>query len=118
MIQANVVISGDPPVATLPDDISRLATYNRCSDEDAAWAIARRRPQPVAPYATPVTIDDDVLAAIPRSYVITTADNSLPPALQRRMIAEHPCRSVFELDADHAPYLSATAELVASLLTA
>jgi hypothetical protein len=31
------------------------------------------------------------------------------------MIREHPCRKVIELDADHAPYLSATAELAAAL---
>jgi hypothetical protein len=37
------------------------------------------------------------------------------PALQRRMIAEHPCRSVVELDADHAPHLSRTDELVTAL---
>jgi pimeloyl-ACP methyl ester carboxylesterase len=116
MIQANVEIAGDPPVARLPDEVSVVAIYNRCSPEDAAWAVARRRPQAVAPYATPVSIDDATLAAIPRSYVVTTADNSLMPTLQRRMIAEHPCRSVVELDADHAPYLSATDELVAALL--
>jgi hypothetical protein len=32
------------------------------------------------------------------------------------MIREHPCRRIFELDADHAPYLSATDGLVAALL--
>ncbi len=40
----------------------------------------------------------------------------MPPALQRRMIREHPCERVFELDADHAPYLSATDELAAALI--
>lgn len=57
-----------------------------------------------------------MLASIPRSYVITRRDNSLPLALQRRMIREHPCQKVIELDADHAPYLSATDELVAALI--
>jgi pimeloyl-ACP methyl ester carboxylesterase len=116
MIQANVEISGEPPVARLSNEVSAAAIYNRCSAEDVAWAVARRRPQPVAPYVTPVAIDDVVLAEIPRSYVITTTDHSLMPALQRRMIGEHPCRSVIELDADHAPYLSATDELVGALL--
>jgi pimeloyl-ACP methyl ester carboxylesterase len=117
MIQANVEIGGDPPVARLANDVTAVAIYNRCNPEDVAWAVTRRRPQAVAPYATPVAVDDAVLDAIPRSYVVTAADNSLPPALQRRMIAEHPCRSVVELDADHAPYLSATDELVAALLS-
>jgi hypothetical protein len=32
------------------------------------------------------------------------------------MIREHPCRQVVELVTDHAPYLSATDELVAALI--
>jgi len=70
----------------------------------------------VAAFATPVSVDDAVLAAIPRSYVLTTQDWSIPPALQRRMIREHPCERVIELDTDHAPYLSATDDLVAALI--
>ena len=60
-------------------------------------------------------VDEAVLASIPRSYVVTKHDNAMMPALQRRMIREHPCASVVELDADHAPFLSATDELVAAL---
>jgi hypothetical protein len=32
------------------------------------------------------------------------------------MIAEHPCERVIELDADHAPFYSATDELTSALL--
>lgn len=115
MIQANIVVEGDPPVATLPDEAALDAIYNCCESEAAAAAVARRRPQAVAVFATPVNVDDDALTGIPRSYVLTTQDNSIPPALQRRMIAEHPCERVIELDADHCPQLSATDELVAAL---
>jgi hypothetical protein len=62
-----------------------------------------------------VHIDDAVLASFPRSYVLTTRDNSIPRALQRRMIREHPCQKVIELHTDHAPSLSTTDELVAAL---
>ena len=90
--------------------------YNGCTSEQTAWAVARRNPQAVAPYATPVRIDDEALAAIPRYYVLAEQDRAMAPALQRRMIRDHPCERVFELDADHAPYLSATDELVSALL--
>ena len=115
-IQANILIEGDPPVATLPDAAAANAIYNRCDDESVAWALQRRRPQPTAPFTTPVAVADSVLATIPRSYVFTRYDQSIPPGLQRRMIAEHPCSNVFELDTDHAPFLSATTELVDALL--
>jgi pimeloyl-ACP methyl ester carboxylesterase len=116
MIQENLVVEGDPPVASLVDEAAVAAIYNRCTDEQRAWALPQRRPQAVAAFATPVSVDEDALAAIPRSYVLTTQDRSIPPALQRRMIREHPCERVIELDTDHAPYLSATDELVAALL--
>jgi pimeloyl-ACP methyl ester carboxylesterase len=116
MIQANLVIEGDPPVAVLSDEAAAAAIYNECTDEQAAWAVSRRRPQPVAAFADSVHVDETVLASIPRSYVLTTRDRSIPIALQRRMIREHPCANVIELDADHAPFLSATAELVAALV--
>ena len=115
MIQANIVIEGEPPVATLPDEAALQAIYNCCTTENATICVARQRPQPVAPFADPVSVDDDLLASIPRFYVLTMQDNSIPPALQRRMIEEHPCRKVVELDADHAPAYSATADLVAAL---
>jgi pimeloyl-ACP methyl ester carboxylesterase len=116
MIQANIVIEGEPPVARLPDEAAVAAIYNGCTSEQTAWAMARRRPQPVAPFATPVDIDEEVLARIPRSYVLTKRDNSMAPALQRRMIEDQGVERIVELDADHAPYLSATDDLVAALL--
>ncbi len=116
MIQANLVIEGDPPVAVLPEEATAQAIFNCCPPERTAWAVAQRRPQPVAPFATPVSIDEAVLAAIPRYYVLCTQDRALPPALQRRMIREHPCRKVVELDTDHAPFFSATDELAAALI--
>jgi pimeloyl-ACP methyl ester carboxylesterase len=115
MVQANVVVEGEPPVATMPPEAAKVAVFQCCTPEQQAASVARQRPQPVAPFATPVQVDEAVLAAIPRSYVCTAQDRAIPPALQRRMIAEHPCVRVIELDTDHAPYLSATDELVDAL---
>ncbi len=54
LIQANIVIEGEPPVAVLSADATAAAVYNDCTSEQTAWAVARRRPQAVAPYVTPV----------------------------------------------------------------
>jgi pimeloyl-ACP methyl ester carboxylesterase len=116
LIQANIVVEGDPLVAMLPAEAAAAAIYNCCTPEQVEAAATKRRPQAVAPFATPVSVDEAVLASIPRSYVLTARDNAIPPALQRRMIAEHPCRRVIELDTDHAPQLSATRELVDALI--
>jgi len=116
MIKENLVVAGDPPVATLPDEAALTGIYNRCTPEQAAQAMKRRRPQAVLPLSTPVSVDESVLARIPRSYVFTKHDRSMVPALQRRLIRDHPCERVIEIEADHAPFFSVTGELVAALL--
>jgi pimeloyl-ACP methyl ester carboxylesterase len=109
-------VEGDPPVATMPDEASTDALYGRCSEEVAAWAVEHQRPQAVAPYATPVSLDDrEAFDAIPRSYVLCKRDRAIPPPLQRLMLERAGCEEVIELDTDHSPHLSATAELAQAL---
>ena len=114
-VQANIVIEGEPPVAVMPDAASREALYGCCSEEVSAWAIAQQRPQPVAPFATPVSIPAGVLDGVRRYYLFCKRDRAIPPALQRRMIAENSIRDVVELDTDHTPQLSKTEELAQAL---
>jgi len=114
-VQANIVIEGEPPVAVMPAAASRHALYECCAEDVAAWAIQRQRPQPVAPFATPVSIPPGTLDKVNRYYVMCTLDRAMTPALQRRMIAENPCVEVVELSTDHTPQLSMTEELAKAL---
>lgn len=114
-VQANLVVSGDPPVATMSDEASRAAIYEHCSDEMAAWALASRTPQPVFPFTEPVALAGFDFAGLPRAYVHCTLDRAIPPQLQRRMIAAADCSPVIELDTDHVPQLSRTDELAEAL---
>jgi pimeloyl-ACP methyl ester carboxylesterase len=113
--QANLIVEGDPPVARVPDEAARQVSYGCASEEVAAWAIERRRPQPVLPFTEPVSLGDADLSAIPRSYVLCKRDRSIPPPLQRRMIRENGCDPVIELDTDHVPMLSLPEQLAAAL---
>jgi pimeloyl-ACP methyl ester carboxylesterase len=111
-VQANIVVEGDPAVGTMPDEASVGALYGCCDKDVAGWAVARQRPQPVAPFATPVSLEDsDAFEAIPRRYVLCRQDRAIPPALQRLMAERRDCQEIVELDTDHSPHLSATAEL-------
>ncbi len=114
-VQANVIVEGDPPVATMPDAALRDALYGSCTEDVAAWATARQRPQVVAPYVTPVSIPAGTLGGIPRYYVRCLRDRAIPPALQRRMSREVACAEVIELDTDHTPHLSMPAQLADAL---
>jgi pimeloyl-ACP methyl ester carboxylesterase len=111
-VQANLVVTGEPPVATLPAEAAKWVVFGNCSDELAAWGVERLGEQALAPFTAPV---DGVDEAVPRAYVLCTRDRAIPPALQRRMVAENPCVDVVELDTDHAPMLSATRDLAAAL---
>ena len=51
-----------------------------------------------------------------RHYIACTDDRAIPIALQRRMIAESPCATVTEIDADHSPFICAEDELTRALL--
>ena len=114
-VQTNIVIEGEPPVAIMPAAASRQALYDCCTDEVVAWAIARQRPQPVAPFATPVSIPARALEGLKRYAVLCLQDRAMQPALLRRMIAENPCAEVVELDTDHTPQLSLPNELANAL---
>jgi pimeloyl-ACP methyl ester carboxylesterase len=114
-VQANITLEGAPPVAVMPAAASRHALYGSCAEDVAAWAVSQQRPQPVAPFVTPVLIPSGVLDAVPRYYVLCKRDQAIPPALQRRMISENACDEVVELDTDHTPQLSMTTELAAAL---
>jgi pimeloyl-ACP methyl ester carboxylesterase len=108
-VQANLII--EPPVGTMPAEKSKMALYAECTDADAAWAISKQRPQPLAPLATPVSIPAGALDRIPRFYVLCTRDRAITEALQRRMIRENGCDQVVELETDHTPQLSQTKNL-------
>jgi pimeloyl-ACP methyl ester carboxylesterase len=104
-----------PPDAIIPDWAARAAFYHRCSQDDADAAVARLNPQPLPPLATPVTISAERAGSVERHYVSCTDDRAIPVALQRRMIAESPCATVTEIDADHSPFLCAREELAKAL---
>jgi pimeloyl-ACP methyl ester carboxylesterase len=115
-VQANMVVEGDPPVARMPNEAARTAVFGRCSDETAQWALERRGPQAVVPFTQPVQLEGTDLEAIPRRYVFCADDRSIPPPLQRRMVREAGVSDVAELDTDHAPMLSTTADLARILV--
>jgi pimeloyl-ACP methyl ester carboxylesterase len=118
-VQANIVVDGDPPVATMPPEAAPEALYHCCTQEQIDWAMPRRAGQPVIPFTNPFTPPDDAdtaaFGALPRAYVTCLQDRAIRPALQRRLYTEAGCDPVIEIDTDHSPWLSRTDELVRAL---
>jgi pimeloyl-ACP methyl ester carboxylesterase len=119
-VQANLVVEGDPPVATMPPEAAPEALFHCCTPEQVAWALPRRGRQPVIPFTQPFELgedaDADAFAALPRAYVSCLQDRAIRPPIQRRMYAAAGCDPVIEIDTDHSPWLSRTDELVAALV--
>jgi pimeloyl-ACP methyl ester carboxylesterase len=111
-VQRNLVV--EPPVGWLTPEGAAEALYSRCSAEQIAWAVPLGQPQPLAPLSDPVQLAGGI-DEIDRYYVCCTEDNAISIALQRRMIADSPCKEVAEIVADHSPFLSATVELAGVL---
>jgi pimeloyl-ACP methyl ester carboxylesterase len=110
-VQANMVVEGN--VGMVPAEAAREVVYNECSPEVVAWAVARRRPQPLRPFGDKVDLDG--IKPLPKAYVLCTHDRAIPPPLQRLMAARAGCDPVIELDADHSPWLSRRDELMLQL---
>ena len=111
-IKAELLVQ--PPEAVLPPAFSRTAWYGTCRPERAEWAIERIGPQPLAPLVTPVSLGGGI-DPVDRHYILTIEDRAIPPALQRKMAHDNPCREIAELGCDHSPFLSAADDLVALL---
>jgi pimeloyl-ACP methyl ester carboxylesterase len=117
-VQAHMVVEGDPPVAHLPPEAAINAIFNRTSPEHARLAAERLGPQPLRPFADPLTVPDENRAAfeaLPRAYIVCAHDRAIAPAMQRRMLADVGCEPVVELEADHAPWMSQREAFVGAL---
>jgi len=117
-VQANLVVEGDPPVATMGPEAVREALNNCADDEQAAWAASIRGQQAVAPFTHQVVLGGpsaDAFTALPRAYVMCLQDRAIKPALQRRMLEAAGCDPVIEIDTDHSVWASRPDELAVAL---
>jgi pimeloyl-ACP methyl ester carboxylesterase len=117
-VQANLVVEGDPPVATMSPEAAREGLMHCCDDEAAAWAQSLRGPQPVAPFTHPVRLTGptaEEFNQLSRAYVMCLQDRAIKPPLQRLMLERAGCDPVIEIDTDHCVWASRPNELVDAL---
>jgi pimeloyl-ACP methyl ester carboxylesterase len=81
-------------------------------------ALPRLLAEPHGPRSTPLHLTPERWGRLPRTYVETLHDRTIPISSQRRMQALSPGARVVTLDADHSPYLSAPDNLTAALISA
>jgi pimeloyl-ACP methyl ester carboxylesterase len=88
-------------------ELAAAAFYNQCDAATAQAAVARLRPQATRPLqGEPIALTAARYGKIPKTYVVCTADQALPPALQRWFCARVPQLKTIEKSWDHSPFLS------------
>ncbi len=96
----------------------REVFYNETLEDRLQWAKPQLlTTQPTEPLGVPVQITNEHFENIPRAYIKCMRDKTLTPQAQQRMIETYPCEQVFELEADHAPFLSRPEELSDTLMS-
>ncbi len=95
------------------------SVFAQLSPPDAvAAAMARLVAEPHGPRSTPLTLTPERWGSIPRTYVECAHDRTIPLSSQRLMQEMSPGATRVTLEADHSPFLSRPAELVAALIGA
>jgi pimeloyl-ACP methyl ester carboxylesterase len=91
-------------------DIDRAAVdacfYGKTGAADRALSHMLLKPNPLAPFGTPVAWTEQGFGSVPRYYVTTREDRAIPRDSQLAMIEAARVAEVFETDADHSPFLS------------
>ena len=116
-VQPSLIVDEATGTCTLADDALVPLFYGECSDEDAAWACSKLRPEALAAFVTPVQLTAEAYGSLPRAYIECVRDGAITIELQRHMVAASPCNPVLTIDTDHSPFLSRTDELAAHLLS-
>lgn len=110
-VQANLQVSGEPPMGTFPASAAKEALFNTTSAEVfAAVEPGSMESQPIIPFTNPVSITDD--RPLVRRYVFALQDRAIPLALQRKMARDTAVVEAVELDCDHMLMYSVPDQLI------
>jgi pimeloyl-ACP methyl ester carboxylesterase len=87
-----------------------------CSDAARAELVAGYRVEPGAPLEEMAAVTPGGAGSVPKTYIYTSQDRVVSPALQQRMSATTPVDRTATLDTSHAAMLSHPHELATLLL--
>ena len=111
-----LIRAGEDGVSTI--DVSDLAGakaafFGDCSDDDAAWALAKLSAQPLGNMSSAIT--GDPLATVAATYIRCTEDRTIPIEVQDALIASAGASALsletITMTASHSPFLSMPDEL-------
>lgn len=111
--------SDDQAYATLPEPaLRRIGLHDVDDDEIERILPLMAEWQASEPFLMQVEVSAERFGAVPKTYIRTSIDRMISPALQDAMIANWEVDSVFELESGHFPTSSKPEELAEVLLQA
>lgn len=87
---------------------------NDCTAADVALVQQRSRPEPSAPFGTPVKLGSN-FAGVPKAIIFTTLDNALSLGLQNRTALRSDVKEFYTLNSGHVPFFTQP-ELLSDIL--
>ncbi len=114
-----IKFSDDQAFATLPEPALRRIGLHDVDDSEIQRILPLMAEwQATEPFLTKLELSDDNFGSVPKTYVRTSIDKMISPALQDTMIANWAVDSVFDLESGHFPTSSVPSELAEVLLRA
>lgn len=107
-------VHGEEGIMTVREEKAKDFLYGDCAEDDAAWAIARLVPEPLAPAMTPVG-SGAAFEGVRRMYIECLQDKAIGPLAQKRMHSDVHCERVLSMHTSHSPFLAAPKELADNL---
>jgi pimeloyl-ACP methyl ester carboxylesterase len=89
--------------------------YNCCSPDDIGSAMARWRPEPLAPMLTALSLTESRFGRVPRAYIACLHDHVIPYPDQQHMLGLTPCEVIATIDSGHSLFLADPGLLAAVL---
>ena len=68
--------------------------------------ISKARPEPTAPFNTPLQVTESRFGRVERAYIKTSQDRAVTPKLQSLMLERTACEPVLTIESSHTPFLS------------
>ena len=91
----------------LKRDVAAQVLYQDCSAADTEWAISQLVPESGRiGTAVPLARTPERWGAVPKYYIETVHDLTIPIDVQRKMRGSDPFRAVFTLESGHSPFLN------------
>lgn len=102
----NLIVKEPEGIIDIKRDELALMFYNECNSQYIELARTLIRPNPLAPFVTPVSLSENNYETVRRFYIKTALDHAVTPELQDRMILELPCEKVYTIISDHSAFFS------------